>query len=68
MTVFSNVQATLANAKAIQAEYSRLAFDAVDEKAKAIFHECMMETESIINDLQQRIEFMKAEELQYRQS
>ncbi|MBS4176740.1 DUF1657 domain-containing protein [Lederbergia citrea] len=68
MTVFANVQGTLANMKAIQAELSRYAQVSTDEKAKAIFHDCMIETIDIIDELQQRIEFMKAEELQYRKS
>ncbi|MBW8351258.1 DUF1657 domain-containing protein [Bacillus sp. IITD106] len=68
MTVFSNVKATLASAKTIQSEFSRLAQITKDPEASAIFHECMMEIDDIIHDLMQRVEFMKAEELQYRNS
>lgn len=68
VTVISNVKGTLASLKTIQAEFSRFAQVSMDSDAKAIFHECMMETETIIHDLQQRVEYMKAEELQYRNS
>lgn len=68
VTVFSNVKATLANAKGIEAAFSDLALKTQDKDTKAIFHYCMMETASIVHDLQQRVEFMKAEELQYRNS
>ncbi|MCJ8006559.1 DUF1657 domain-containing protein [Lederbergia wuyishanensis] len=68
MTVFSNVKATLASAKSIQSEFSRLAQMTKDPKASAIFHDCMMEIDDVIHDLQKRVEFMKAEELQYRNS
>ncbi|MBS4194379.1 DUF1657 domain-containing protein [Lederbergia citri] len=68
MTVFANVKATLASTKTIQSEFSRLAQFTKDPKASAIFHECMMEIDDVIHDLMQRVEFMKAEELQYRNS
>ncbi|MBO0995124.1 DUF1657 domain-containing protein [Bacillus sp. SD088] len=68
MTVFANVKGTFASAKAIQAEFSRLAEITSDEEAKRIFHECMEDMNSVIVDLQQRIEFMKAEEQQHRNS
>lgn len=68
MTVISNVKTTLATMKGIQATFSRLALTSTDDEAKKIFHECMMETEPIITDLQKRVEFMMAEELQYKNS
>ncbi len=68
MTVFANVKGTFASAKAIQAEFSRLAEITEDEDAKRVFHECMEDMNSVIVDLQHRIEFMKAEEQQFRNS
>lgn len=68
MTVFTNVKATLASTKTIQSEFSRLAQMTTDQEASAIFHECMMEIDDVIHDLKQRVEYMKAEELQYRNS
>ncbi|MBS4209906.1 DUF1657 domain-containing protein [Bacillus sp. FJAT-50079] len=68
MTVFANVQATMANAKGISAAFSDLALKSTDEATKMIFHECMMEMEPVITDLRARIERMKLEELQYRKS
>lgn len=68
MTVIANVKATLANAKAIQAEFAQLAQTAADDEAKAIFHSCMMDAEKVVEDLHLRVEYMKSEELQYRKS
>lgn len=68
MTVISNVKGTIAKMRGVQAEFSHFAQITQDRKASAIFHECMEEAETIINDLEKRVEFMKAEELQYRKS
>lgn len=68
MTVISDVKTTLATLEGIQASFSKQALTASDPEAKNIFHECMMETEPIIRDLRLRVEFLKAEELQYRKS
>ncbi|RWR08451.1 DUF1657 domain-containing protein [Siminovitchia fortis] len=68
MTVISDVKTTLATMKGIQASFSKLAMTSTDQEAKKIFHECMMETEPIISDLQKRVEYMMAEELQYKNS
>lgn len=68
MTIISNVKSTLANARGIQESFSYFAQTTADEGAKKIFHECMMDTEAIVQDLQLRVEYMKAEELQYRKT
>jgi hypothetical protein len=67
LTVISNLKGTLANAKGIQAAFSDLALKTRDPETQAIFHKCMMETELVVHELQQRVEYIKAEELQYRQ-
>ncbi|MEK3886571.1 DUF1657 domain-containing protein [Bacillus sp. FSL K6-3431] len=68
MTIIANIKASHANAKGIQAEFSHLAQVAADEDARAIFHECMLDVEKVVQNLHLRIEYMKAEELQYRNS
>lgn len=68
MTVISEVKATLAAIKGIQASFSKLALTSTDKEAKKIFHDCMMETEQMVSDLQNRIEYIMAEELQYKNS
>lgn len=68
MTVISNVKETLATAKSIQAQLGHFAEVTEDPKAKSIFHESMMEMDSIIHDLKLRVNVMKAEEKQYRDS
>lgn len=66
MTIISDVKTTLATIKGIQSVFSKLALVSTDAEAQKIFHECMMETDPIISDLQKRIEFMMSEELQYK--
>jgi hypothetical protein len=68
LTVISDVKTTLANLEAIHASFSKLALSAADFESKKIFHECMMETEPIIKDMRLHVEFLKAEEQQYRKS
>lgn len=68
MTVYSKVKGTLATTKTIQAEFSRLAQLATDQQTQKIFHECMEEMDAVIQDLHHRVEFMKAEEQQYKNS
>ena len=67
MTVIAKVKGTLANAKGISAGFGDLAIKTRDPETQALFHKCMMETELVVHDLQQRAEFIMAEELQYRQ-
>lgn len=62
MTDLSSVKITLANIKGIQASFSKLALTSTNPLAKKIFHECMMETEQIAEELTLRVEYMKMEE------
>ncbi|MCM3109445.1 DUF1657 domain-containing protein [Lederbergia lenta] len=68
MTIISNIKGSLASIKAMQSEFSHYAQVASDEQARAIFHECMLDVEQVAQSLQLRVEYMKAEELQYRKS
>ncbi|MFD3447648.1 DUF1657 domain-containing protein [Microbacteriaceae bacterium 4G12] len=66
MTVASNVKTCLASLKSAQASFSTLALNALDEGAKQTFHECMLEIEQTISDLQIRVATLENEEPQYK--
>ncbi|MGG3526783.1 hypothetical protein COM13_18510 [Bacillus pseudomycoides] len=66
MTVVASVKTCLASLKGAQASLSTLSQDAADEEAKRIFHECMLEMDSVIADLKNRISMLEREEPQYK--
>jgi ribonuclease D len=66
MTVVSTVKTTLVSLKGAQANLSNFAHNTTDEEAKRVFHECMMDLDSIILDLKDRISKLEFEEPQYK--
>lgn len=66
MTVVASVKTCLASLKGAQASLSTLSQNAADEEAKRIFHECMIDMDSVIADLQKRISVLEREEPQYK--
>ncbi|PHC98117.1 hypothetical protein COF36_01485 [Bacillus pseudomycoides] len=66
MTVVASVKTCLASLKGAQASLSTLSQDAADEEAKRVFHECMLEMDSVITDLKNRISMLEREEPQYK--
>lgn len=66
MTVVASVKTCLASLKGAQASLSTLSQNAADEEAKRIFHECMLEMDSVIADLKKRISVLELEEPQYK--
>ncbi|MED4651505.1 DUF1657 domain-containing protein [Bacillus pseudomycoides] len=66
MTVVASVKTCLASLKGAQASLSTLSQDAADEEAKRVFHECMLEIDSVIADLKNRISMLEREEPQYK--
>ncbi|MDM5190719.1 DUF1657 domain-containing protein [Bacillus sp. DX4.1] len=66
MTVVASVKTCLASLKGAQASLSALSQNAVDEEAKRVFHECMLEMDSAIADLKKRISVLEREEPQYK--
>lgn len=66
MTVISNVKQTIATIKGIEAQLSALALQAQEDAAQKAFHEMMLVTEEIKNDLQQRKVRIELEEPQYK--
>ncbi|WP_379967831.1 DUF1657 domain-containing protein [Ectobacillus sp. sgz5001026] len=66
MTIVANVKSCLASVKGAQSSLSVLAQDTVDNHTKQLFHECMMELDDVISDLQKRISHLENEEPQYK--
>jgi hypothetical protein len=66
MTVVSSVKSCLASLKGAQASLSTFAQNTADEKARQIFHECMLEMDDIIIDIQKRVGVLEREEPQYK--
>ncbi|MDX8364391.1 DUF1657 domain-containing protein [Cytobacillus sp. IB215665] len=66
MTVGSQVKQSLASLKGIHAGLQSLALTSVEDEAKRNFHEAMLITEDIINDIKVRVGELEGEEPQYR--
>ncbi|MBO1623853.1 DUF1657 domain-containing protein [Bacillus cereus] len=66
MTVVASVKTCLASLKGAQASLSTLSQNAADEEAKRVFHECMLEMDSVIADLKNRVSILEREEPQYK--
>lgn len=66
MTVVASVKTCLASLKGAQASLSTLSQNAAEEEAKRVFHECMLEMDSVIADLQRRVSTLEREEPQYK--
>lgn len=66
MTVASQVKQNLASLKSVHASLQGLALKSVDEQSQRTFHETMLVTEEIIEDLKKRIGELELEEPQYK--
>jgi Protein of unknown function (DUF1657) len=66
LTVASQVKQTLASLKSIHAGLQNLAITSNDEEAKRVFHENMLISEEIINDVKSRIGELEFEEPEYK--
>ena len=66
MTVIASVKTCLASVRGAQASLSSLSLNSQDEESKRIFNECMLEMDSIIADLQNRVSVLEREEPQYK--
>lgn len=66
MTVASQVKQSLASLKSIHASFQSFALTSIDSSSQRLFHEAMLETEEIIDDLKKRIGELEKEEPQYK--
>ncbi|WP_416826630.1 DUF1657 domain-containing protein [Ectobacillus polymachus] len=66
MTIVTDIKTCLANVKGAQSSLSLLSHHTVDNNAKQMFHESMLELDDVISDLQKRISHLEKEEPQYK--
>ncbi|MDA1666113.1 DUF1657 domain-containing protein [Bacillus cereus] len=66
MTVIASVKTCLASVRGAQASLSSLSLNSQDDESKRVFHECMLEMDSVIADLKDRISVLEREEPQYK--
>ncbi|PGU36299.1 hypothetical protein COD66_04970 [Bacillus cereus] len=66
MTVIASVKTCLASLRGAQASLSSLSLNSEDEETKRVFHECMLEMDSVITDLKDRVSVLEREEPQYK--
>jgi hypothetical protein len=66
MTVASQVKQSLATLKSMHAGFQGFALKSQDPHAQRDFHEAMLTTEIMINDLKKRIGEIELEEPQYQ--
>ena len=66
MTVIASVKTCLASVRGAQASLRSLSLNSQDEESKRVFHECMLEMDSVIADLKDRISVLEREEPQYK--
>ncbi|EEL85366.1 DUF1657 domain-containing protein [Bacillus cereus] len=66
MTVIASVKTCLASLRGAQASLSSLSLNSEDEETKRVFHECMLEMDSVIADLKDRVSVLEREEPQYK--
>jgi hypothetical protein len=65
MTVASQVKQSLASLQNIHASFQTFALKSQDSNAQRDFHEAMLQTEAMIQDLEMRIGELEREEPQY---
>jgi hypothetical protein len=65
VTVASQVKQSLATLKSMHAGFQTFALKSQDPTAQRDFHEAMLETEKIMDDLKKRIGELEREEPQY---
>ncbi|MBJ7947886.1 DUF1657 domain-containing protein [Bacillus cereus group sp. N24] len=66
MTVIASVKTCLASLRGAQASLSSLSLNSQDEESKRVFHECMLEMDSVIADVKDRVSILEREEPQYK--
>ncbi|AFU15804.1 MULTISPECIES: DUF1657 domain-containing protein [Bacillus] len=66
MTVIASVKTCLASLRGAQASLSSLSLNSQDEESKRVFHECMLEMDSVIADVKDRVSVLEREEPQYK--
>lgn len=68
LTIASNVNQMLASLKGIESQLSTFALQSMDEEAQRNFHEAMVLTGQVKNDIQLRVYAIEREESEYSSS
>lgn len=66
MTVASQVKQTLASLKSAQSNFESFALNTQNQQAKDMYSQAAQQTQSIINELEPRIQQLEQEEPQYK--
>ena len=66
MTVSAQVKQTLAGLKGAQANFETFALQTEDNQAKQLYVQFAQQTQSIINQLEPRVQQLETEEPQYK--
>lgn len=66
MTVSAQVKQTLAGLKGAQANFETFALQTEDNQAKQLYAQFAQQTQSIINQLEPRVQQLEREEPQYK--
>jgi hypothetical protein len=66
MTVAAQVKQTLASLKGAQANLESFALSTQNKQAKQLFTQAAQQTQTIVNNLQQRVTELENEEPQYK--
>ncbi|MDL4842177.1 DUF1657 domain-containing protein [Aquibacillus rhizosphaerae] len=67
MTVASQVKQTLAGLKSAQASFETFSFQTQNQQAKKMYQNAAQQTQSILNNLEPRVQEIESEEPQYKQ-
>lgn len=62
MTVIASLKTCLASKRRAQASLSSLSLNSTYDDAKRVFHECILEMDSVISDLKDRVSILEHEE------
>ncbi|MCT4594443.1 MAG: DUF1657 domain-containing protein [Anaeromicrobium sp.] len=67
MTTINKLEQALAGAKGLAAQLKTFSLDTDNQEAKTMFNELSSTMESTVQQLENRVEFVKSEEPQYNQ-
>lgn len=67
MTIINNVKTTLAGLKSAQANLESFALGTDNQQAKQLYQDAAQQTQSIIDNLEPRVQQIEEEEPQYKQ-
>lgn len=67
MTVINDVKTTLAGLKSAQASFETFALSTENQQAKQLYQDAATQTQSVIDNVEPRVQQIEQEEPQYKQ-